>query len=271
MKTVEIAIKVDDPQVKEQVIAQLSAIGFDAFEERAEELAAFIGADSYDDATVQKLLSVYRLAFNKTVIREQNWNAVWESSFEPVVINNFCAIRAGFHSPMDGVQHEIIITPKMSFGTGHHATTYMMVSEMSKVDFKDKSVADFGTGTGVLAILAEKMGARYIWAIDNDDWSIDNATENIQKNGCSNIVVAKKEYFAGDEKFDVVLANINKHVILANLDALVAGCRVPGTLLLSGLLKEDEKEIVKAVDEKGCVRKSTIERNNWVCLRLHIK
>ncbi|MCW3111435.1 MAG: ribosomal protein methyltransferase [Segetibacter sp.] len=267
-ETVQIAIAADDDQVREQLIAQLSAIDFDAFEEKDNELVAFIDSNNFDASLLEDTLSVYNLNYTKTIIEEQNWNALWESNFQPVVVDDFCAIRADFHPPFNDTQHEIIITPKMSFGTGHHATTYMMISEMSKLDFKNKRAADFGTGTGVLAILAEKLGSEYVWAIDIDDWSIENATENIEKNNCKNIIIEKTDRFNSREKFDIILANINKNVILLNVDDVLSGTKPAGQILLSGLLKEDEQDVLSAFAEKGYTHQSTIEKNKWICLLL---
>jgi ribosomal protein L11 methyltransferase len=266
--TIQINIPVEDEQLREQLIAELSMEDFDAFEENNNELLCFIDSNKYDPSLLKTILARYNLKHTETVIKEQNWNAMWERNFEPVVVDDFCVIRADFHQRFINKQHEIIITPKMSFGTGHHATTYMMISEMSKLDFKNKRVADFGTGTGVLAILAEKLGSEFVWAIDIDDWSIENATENIEKNGCKKIMIEKASYFSPNQSFDIILANINKNVILSNVHYLFAGVNSNGQILLSGLLKEDENDIVFAFTQKGFVHCSTIERNKWLCILL---
>lgn len=268
-ETIQITIEVKDEQVREQLIAQLSMNDFDAFEEKESELICFIEEMKFNLSVLEEVLSVYYLKYSKTVIAAQNWNALWESNFDPVIVDDFCAIRAHFHQPFTNKKHEIVITPKMSFGTGHHATTYMMISEMSKLDFKDKRVADFGTGTGVLAILAEKLGSSYVWAVDIDDWSIENASENIEKNSCENITIEKADHFSSKDKFDIILANINKNVILANIDYLSAGINRHGNLLLSGLLKEDEDDIVGAFVGRRFEYVSTVERNKWICILLH--
>lgn len=267
-KTIQIAIAVMDGQVREQLIAQLSAAGFDAFEEKDFELLCFIDEGKYDPFVFEEIRSVYNLKSSQTIVEEQNWNALWESNFDPVIVEDFCVIRAHFHPTFTNKKHEIIITPKMSFGTGHHATTYMMIEEMSKLCVENKRVADFGTGTGVLAILAEKLGSKYVWAVDIDDWSIENASENIEKNGCKNIKIEKADQFSSKEKFDVILANINKNVILSNVDYVSAACAEHGEILLSGLLKEDENDIVTAFVKKGFEHISTVERNKWICLLL---
>ena len=163
----------------EILIAQLSEIGFEGFEENENKLKHLFLKRILMKVFLQIYCSSLQLAFIKTIIEETNWNEVWESNFDPVIVDDFVAIRADFHEPIKDVQFEIIITPKMSFGTGHHATTYMMMQQMREIDFTGKTVFDFGTGTGVLAILAEKLGAENVLAIDNDEWSIENAAENI--------------------------------------------------------------------------------------------
>jgi ribosomal protein L11 methyltransferase len=155
-------------------------------------------------------------------------------------VNDFVGIRATFHPPLEKIQHEIIITPKMSFGTGHHATTFMMIQQMKEIDFKGKTVLDFGTGTGVLAILAAKLGAANVYAIDYDEWSITNTIENIQQNGSSNIRVAQLATLPAGEKFDIILANINLNVILDNLKSIVLSSISNTYVLLSGFLLQDE-------------------------------
>ena len=207
-------------------------------------------------------------SFSETTIEETNWNQLWESSFEPVVVDDFVAVRADFHKTMKDVKHEIIITPKMSFGTGHHATTYMMLQQMRKVDFKDKVVFDFGTGTGVLAILAEKSGAKKIIAIDNDEWSIENANENIKRNNCIAIELRLNNTADIESRFNIILANINKNVILENLETLERQLLPGGVLLISGLLTTDEQEILSESNKKGLKFDTKTERHNWLFLKL---
>lgn len=267
-RTVAIAIPVKDEALRDELIAQLSLLHYDAFEEKDDALVAFINETDFNVESLDVLVAQYALDYSQDIIEDQNWNALWESNFDPVVVDDFCAIRADFHAPFTDKKHEIIITPKMSFGTGHHATTYMMISEMSKIDFADKAVADFGTGTGVLAILAEKLGSKSVWAIDIDEWSIENAKENVEKNGCTGVVIEQRDSFDPPQKFDVVLANINKNVILANVSGLLFGLQTEGRLLLSGLLKEDETDIVTAFTSVGLVHLSTVERNRWICILL---
>lgn len=267
--TRHIQITFTDLQSEQQevLIAHLSEAGFEGFEQNETELKAFISQEQYDKQFLHELAFKYQLQFTEQLIPEQNWNSSWESNFQPVVVDDFVAIRANFHQPVSTVQHEIIITPKMSFGTGHHATTYMMVQQMQQLDLRNKKVFDFGTGTGILAILAEKLDASSITAIDNDDWSIANATENTDRNHCRRIILEKAETVPGNDRFDIILANINKNVILDNLGSLVNGLAKGGTLLLSGLLTEDEKEITEKAVSLNLIFIAKQERNNWICLR----
>ncbi|MBS1744880.1 MAG: 50S ribosomal protein L11 methyltransferase [Bacteroidetes bacterium] len=161
----------------EILIALLSDQQYEGFEETDNQLKAYIDSALFDEAEIQLLALQFKLQFEINKIADTNWNAIWESNFQPIVINDW-VIRAAFHPPIKEIAHEIIITPKMSFGTGHHATTFLMVQQMQQTNFSDKMVLDFGTGTGVLAILAHKLGAAAITAIDNDPSSIENAAEN---------------------------------------------------------------------------------------------
>jgi ribosomal protein L11 methyltransferase len=255
------------PEQSSILVAQLSEISFEGFEETATNLKAFIPTNNYDEGALKKISTQYKVSFSKTTIEETNWNEVWESNFEPVIIDDFVAIRADFHQPIMGVAHDIIVTPKMSFGTGHHATTYMMIAQMRQIDFTGKTVFDFGTGTGVLAILAEKLGAKRIIAIDNDDWSIENAAENIHRNNCNRIYLKKTDLAAGNDSFDIILANINKNVILANFSSLANQLSAGGVLLLSGLLQEDKDDIFRNSTEYSLQLIQTAVRDNWLSLR----
>jgi ribosomal protein L11 methyltransferase len=260
--TIEIEIAISDEMLKETLIALLASIGFEAFEELPTSLKAFIPSIQFDKA---QLLSVLGdLNFQELEIEKQNWNELWESNFEPVQVEDFVGIRASFHESIKGVEHEIVITPKMSFGTGHHATTYLVMQAMRNLTWKDQTVFDFGTGTGILAILAEKLGAKQIVAVDNDDWCIENATENLAINHCKLIHVEKGESAEMGKRFDIILANINKHIILANISFLDQTLQEGGTILLSGLLVEDEADILNACESVGWKHQETQTRNGWI-------
>ncbi|MFZ9388954.1 MAG: 50S ribosomal protein L11 methyltransferase, partial [Chitinophagaceae bacterium] len=255
------------PGQQEILIAVLADGGYEGFEETDPGLKAFIPKQLMEKEWLDKLAGTYGVSYALEEIPEQNWNQAWESGFNPVVVDDFVSIRAIFHEPVKNVEHELIITPKMSFGTGHHATTSMMVRLMREIEFNDRSVFDFGTGTGILSILAEKLGAAEIMAIDNDDWSIANAAENIAGNQCTRIILEKSERLPESRNFDIILANINKNVILEHFHTLAQHLASGGTLLLSGLLKEDEAEIVRAGEDLGLNPVLITASNGWICLR----
>lgn len=264
MDSIQISVEVNEEQ-QEILISRLSDLGAEGFEQTDHYLLAYFNENIFKSYEINELLKEY--SFTTNTIEEKNWNEVWESNFEPVLVNNFCAIRAEFHQPISNVQHEIIITPKMSFGTGHHATTYMMIEQMQNLDFKNKAVFDFGTGTGILSILAEKSGASSVTAIDVDDWSIANAKENMDRNNCSRISMSLSSKIPKG-KFDIVLANINRNVILDYVTALNESLKENSYLLLSGLLTLDKRDIVEVcARHKLCLIKHT-ERNNWISLLL---
>lgn len=250
----------------EILIALLANIGFEGFEESDNLLSAFIAEENLDKEALAAIVSSQSVNYTSTLVAQQNWNAQWESSFEPVIINDFAAIRAGFHAPVQNVQHEVIITPKMSFGTGHHATTYLMIAQMAKINFANKTVLDFGTGTGVLAILAQKLGANEILAIDNDDWSIENAKENLLLNKAENIVIKKAETVTINKTYDVILANINLNVILANMKLISNACSKEATILLSGFLLNDVEAIKESMITNGLIFNYLEQKKDWVCV-----
>jgi ribosomal protein L11 methyltransferase len=258
-------------QLQEQadiLIAQLSEINYDGFEENDNNLFAFIPEEKFNESELQGIISAHSLLFSKEIIEQRNWNEEWEKDFEPVIVGDFCAIRASFHQPITTVKNEIIITPKMSFGTGHHSTTFLMVEAMEQIDFINKSVFDFGTGTGLLSILAEKLGAKNILAIDIDYWSIENAKENISENHCSNISIEKNDQIPSTKKFDIILANINKNVILPNLAIMQQQLTSQGVLLLSGLLEQDCEGMKHEAEKNNLEIVDMLSKETWICLKL---
>jgi len=265
---IELTIQVTDALQKEMLVAQLTEAGANGFEETRSTLIAFIAEEDYIETVAKKIIESNDLRYSVSVIEEKNWNAEWESGFEPVMINNFCAIRASFHEPNNAVEHDIVITPKMSFGTGHHATTHMMVKAMQGLDFNDKTVFDFGTGTGVLAILAEKCGAKSIIAIDNDQWSISNASENFNANNCHKILLSSGEEVFGETPYEVILANINRNIILENLAAIKQHLAAGSVLLLSGLLTGDEPIILEEAQRQQLKLEQRFEMSGWICLQM---
>ncbi len=272
--TIQVSIEVTDEAVKDMMIAELAVLGFDGFEETETGLFSYIDSAKFDmevTAGLADLAAQHGATYSSNAIDKQNWNALWESNFEPVLVDDFVGVRANFHEPFNNqVEHDIVITPKMSFGTGHHGTTYSVMQLMRGINFKGQSVFDFGTGTGLLAILAHKLGASYVLGVDNDDWCIENASENIIVNNTQSIEIEKVNDANLNKKFNIIIANINKNIILDNL-AFLAEATVPGgVVLLSGLLIEDEPEIEAACAALGWKHQETRTRNNWIALHYSV-
>ncbi len=257
---------------KDVLIALLDDMGFNGFEEEGNQLKAFIRIDRFKEDLFDKIIEQNELIYLRSIIKETNWNALWESGFEPILVNHplthlpFASVRANFHEAPHNVLYDLLITPKMSFGTGHHATTWLMIQQMSLIDFKGKEVIDFGTGTAVLAILAEKMGASKITAIDHDEWSITNALENIAANNCTRIDLVNAGAIESNVKADIILANINLNVIIANLDAIRKTCNSPAILLFSGILLQDKDQIFADLKAHNFLIKDYFTRDNWLVI-----
>jgi ribosomal protein L11 methyltransferase len=263
---IAISFEKTDAQQRDLLTGLLSQIGYEGFEEEQDDLRAFIPASHFEEEPLQDLARSMDLAWKKTRVQEENWNAIWESSFEPVIIPGKVAVRADFHEPVKDVPYEIVITPKMSFGTGHHATTWLMMNIMTGFDFKGKTVLDFGTGTGILAILAEMLGAARVEAIDNDPWCIENAAENLNKNHCTKTEVRLGSELPQGEPFDLLLANINRNFLLEYGVKLVELVKSGGKLIISGLLKEDREQVENAYFPLIGAPLVRAERNNWIAL-----
>ena len=297
---IQIAFNFNTQDQFDILVAHLADLGFDGFNE--EELATginngvgmssilgvssglgagaghcktYILSTDFEAREIEKeseiIFNQYKLTYSKSIIKEENWNALWESNFEPVRVGDFVGIRAHFHPTFEPtVQFEIKITPKMSFGTGHHATTFSVMQMMEHVSFTGKSVYDFGTGTGVLAILAEKLGASYVLAVDNDDWCIENANENILNNDAKGILIKKVGAAYQDRTFDIILANVNRHIIEANMQEMTQVAHLGSELILSGLLVEDQEDMIKLATEKGWNFVKSQPLNGWVSLLFNL-
>jgi ribosomal protein L11 methyltransferase len=270
---IRIEIETSFAEQLEILIAELSEIGFDAFEEKENILSAFIKEEEFDETELKKIIATTNILYVKEIIKETNWNAKWESEFEPIIVDDFVAVRAAFHLPIRTTKHEIIITPKMSFGTGHHPTTYLMLQQMEGIDFAGKTVLDFGTGTGILAIMAKKLGAKSVIAIDNDEWSINNARENIAANDCTSITLLLSDHIndPGEErnvKFDIILANINLNVIIHSIDQIKLASHQSTQLLLSGFLVADEQLLINKFVSEEYKHVTTTEKKGWVSIVL---
>ncbi len=251
----------------EILMALLDEEGFYAFEMEENMMAGYVEEENFDEEKLRNILGE-NIKYQIESIEDQNWNVQWEQSFNPVIIEDYVAIRAQFHEAVKNVKHEIIITPKMSFGTGHHATTSLMVQEMKKIDFGGKRVIDFGTGTGILAILSEMSGAEDIAAIDNDPWSIANAADNIRENKCSRISLSEASNLENVPSADIILANINKNILLQHAEALTKHLSAKGILLLSGFLKNDGKDLVSTFNNHSLTFISSNNQGDWVVLKM---
>jgi ribosomal protein L11 methyltransferase len=268
MNHLQITIAVTDPAQQEILIALLTEFGYEGFEEQDDALQAFVTEARFDAVALEVILRRLDMAYTTMLLPERNWNEEWEKNFTPVQVGEFCAVRAHFHEPIPGVGYDLVITPKMSFGTGHHATTYMMLEVMQNLDFSEKTVLDFGTGTGVLAILAEKLGAAGVLAVDNDDWSIQNAEENITENHCINISLLKSDTIPENRVFDIILANINKHVLLREMAGMQQQLKAGGVIVMSGLLQEDFEDIENEAESWNLSVSTRMTRGSWISLRM---
>lgn len=262
---IKITLSVSSDEQQEILLALLSEEGYDGFEETTDVLNAYISEEQYNEEQLIELLSPFSKTFSKEVIAPKNWNAEWESNYEPVIVDDFVAVRAHFHQPITTVEHEIVITPKMSFGTGHHATTWQVMKLMQRINFDNKSVFDFGCGTAVLAILAEKLGAASVLAVDNDDWCIENSIENVEANHCNNITVQKAEAPV-TQQFDIILANINRHILLQYMETMAATLNPHGFIIISGFYKEEDALLIDAAASQQLTLIASSDRTNWSAL-----
>jgi len=254
----------------DKLIAMLGAQGFDGFVEEEDQLTAFIPALQFNQTAFEEVLERFAIvSYTRTDIENINWNQQWEANFEPVYVEQFAGIRAGFHPPLRQVEHEIVITPKMSFGTGHHATTWLVMKEMQSVDFTGKSVLDFGTGTGILAILAEKLGAARVLAIDYDEWSIRNAEENILGNHCERISIEQMETIPTGDQYDIILANINLNVLVSHMPVIASVTRSGGVVIFSGVLHTDLAALRPALAGTGFTERNCTQRGDWMMLSVN--
>ncbi len=252
---------------KQEILASLLAEdNFESFEETEDELLAYIQADNYSREKVAHLCNRFQVIFSEQLIPDQNWNTEWERNFQPVLLAGKCFIRAPFHDPRPDYPYELIIEPKMSFGTAHHETTAMMIEMMLEMDFHEKKVLDLGCGTGILAILAVKMGASDILAIDNDQWAFSNALENKERNHASRMTVKMGDINDAGPDYDILLANINRNTLLLNIPGFSKRIK-KGELLMSGFYEEDLGMIVEAAGSAEFVFDRILIKNRWIAAR----
>ncbi len=257
----------------ELLVAELGASGYDSFQELENGLEAYIEEGKFHEETLASILKKYGISsgFNVKKLQNINWNHEWEKNFEPVYIADKVQVRATFHSPQPGYDYDIVVNPKMSFGTGHHETTYLMVSEQLNTDFRNKSFLDVGTGTGILAIMAKKMGAKSITATDIDDWCISNSKENFALNAIENysLLQGTIDKLTFPEPFDIILANINKNVLLADIPIYANLLKSDGQLMISGFYEEDIDDLVSRATQNHLKLRHTKLRNNWAMIILN--
>lgn len=263
-----------DPAYSEILIAELSQANFDTFLENDNGFEAYVEEEKYDASLLEEIKKKYEgvtpLRFSWSRIEKKNWNEEWEKSFSPIVVEDKCLIRASFHQAEKRYPYEVIITPKMSFGTGHHQTTWLMVRNMLHIDHLGKRVMDAGCGTAILSILASKLGASEIEAFDIDEWSVENGTENIAINQCSNIQIRQGKISDLELKgpFDIILANINKNVLLDEMQRYAPHLSEGGLLLLSGFFTQDIPDLLDEADRYKLREVRRDERDNWAALLL---
>ncbi|MEY2950877.1 MAG: hypothetical protein RLZZ248_2078 [Bacteroidota bacterium] len=255
----------------EVLMAHLLDLGFEAFEEKEQELDAYLLTKMKSSALmdqVQLLTDQYGCKWSEKELENENWNAQWEASFHPVQVGNFCGIRADFHPDFEQVEYQITINPKMAFGTGHHETTHLVIELMKNLPLSGKSVFDFGCGTGILAILAAKMGAYEVLAIDYDENATENTAENLQVNSVENIKVATGELKDFQINLqDVILANINKPVLMETISNLSLLLRPNGILLVSGIMKKDQEEIEELAHSSGLFTVEVRQKGDWLAIK----
>ncbi|WP_297509408.1 50S ribosomal protein L11 methyltransferase [Flavobacterium sp.] len=255
----------------EILIAELAELDFESFVENEDGVSAYIQKELYREGSLKDLYILqsdeFTIDYTIEEIDQVNWNEAWEKNFEPIVVEGICHVRAPFHDKTDAV-YDLVIEPKMSFGTGHHETTHMMIQHLLETNVEGLKTLDMGCGTAVLAILAEMKGAHPIDAIDIDDWCYLNSLENIARNGCQYITVEEGDaaLLAG-RSYDLIIANINRNILLNDMETYVACLRSNGLLLLSGFYVDDIPYLDKSCTEKGLELVKQKERNNWASLK----
>lgn len=254
----------------EAMLGLLSALPFDSFEETESNYVGYIAADAFTpevESALNEITAKFNVQYNTDELEPQNWNEIWEATFQPIEVGHFCRVRADFHPPVAGFEYDLIINPKMAFGTGHHATTYMMIENMASINFKNKYVLDYGCGTGILAILASKSGADTVDAVDIEPESYNNTIENASINQVTNI-----HAFCGTLDavplglYDIVLANINRNVLIDTIASLHERIKPQGILLISGILLSDKDAILHSFGQYNLQEYKITERDGWLAI-----
>ena len=258
---------------REILIAELAAVGFDSFLETETGFEAYVPQDQFARDSFDEVIASYREAAALTLVEgimpKVNWNEEWEKNYDPIEVDQLVYVRASFHSPQPGFQYEIVINPKMSFGTGHHATTFQLLSMQGKIDHQGKRVLDVGSGTGILAIMAHLLGAKQVEAFDIDSWCVDNGNENFDLNQvATRMGLGTIREVQPKGPYALILANINKNVLLDELEIYASLLTDQGLLLLSGFYSEDIADLVQAASAQGLSLTMQTTKDNWAALCL---
>ncbi|MBN3581209.1 50S ribosomal protein L11 methyltransferase [Algoriphagus aestuarii] len=260
-------------EFREILIAELSEIGFDSFMETDEGLDAYALQNEFDreafDEIVEKYSLPAQISLHESIMPKVNWNEEWEKNYEPIAVDNLVFVRASFHEPASGFKHEIVINPKMSFGTGHHATTFQMLKHQGEIDHRGKRILDVGSGTGILAIMAHLLEAKEVEAFDIDEWCVENGNENFDLNGLSTRMdIGTIREVNPKGIFDIILANINKNVLLDEMEIYASLMPAEGFLLLSGFYTEDIDDLMEVAKPLGFNLLRSNSKDNWAALIL---
>ncbi len=255
----------------EILIAELGYAGFESFVETETGMTAYIQKEEWNENILEDIQILksdeFEITYEFNEIEQVNWNAEWERNFNPIIVDDICAVRAPFHEKFN-TEYDIIIEPKMSFGTGHHETTHMMIQHILKNVFTNKTVLDMGCGTGVLAILAEMKGAKTLDAIDIDNWCYLNSVENVERNNCHHISVYEGDVsLLKDKTYDIIIANINRNILLQDIPVYATCLNAKGLLFLSGFYFDDIPAIEEICNKMNLKRVDTLQRNDWVALK----
>lgn len=259
----------------EILIAELGYAGFESFVENNSGVTAYIQKEDWNNNILDDIHILnsdeFEISYEFNEIEQTNWNAEWEKNFQPIIVEDLVTVRAPFHDKPN-TKYDLIIEPKMSFGTGHHETTHMMIQHILKNDFKGKSVLDMGCGTGVLAILAEKVGATKLDAVDIDNWCYLNSLENVERNQCNNISVHEGDVsFLQNQKYDCIIANINRNILLQDIPAYAKSLNKSGKLFLSGFYEDDLELITQKCLENGLIFEDKTLKNRWIAAQFKIE
>ncbi|MEA5259601.1 50S ribosomal protein L11 methyltransferase [Arcicella aquatica] len=272
MNYIEVKLNIN-PEFSDIFMAELGEIGYETFTEEAEGLNAYITEDLFSeeqlDEIMERYLAMTPISYSYLTLEKKNWNEEWEKNYEPILAaNGRVRVRANFHEPDPTIQYELLINPKMSFGTGHHETTSMVLSLQMEIDHQGKKVLDVGCGTGILAIFASKLGASEVAGFDIEEWAAENSRENVQLNDCDNIVI--RQGTIEDEpadQYDIILANINRNILMRDIPKYVAFMKpAPSKLIVSGFYQHDIEDIESVAKEAGLVKTHTENKNNWAAV-----